>query len=73
MNCSECNYSCDRNTFGYSAYGISADCNLTCMYDVKREMYVNGGMTCKHFAEKGTPIDWSVKRKREYLVERAAQ
>lgn len=73
MNCSECKYSCNREINNYSHYGISADCNLICMYDIKREIYVSGRMVCKHFCEKGTPINWNEKRRREYPVERAAQ
>ena len=69
MNCSECNYACKRGT--HSMYGMSADCDLVCTFDTKKDMYVNRHKVCKHFKEKGSPIDWSVKRRREYSVEEA--
>ena len=67
-NCSSCKYSCERDWGNYSPYGMSADCDLTCMYDSKTEMYVNNKMICKHYdTSKGW--DWSKRRKREYPIE----
>lgn len=71
MNCSECKYSCKRNHDNdwRSENSISADCDLTCAYDIKTDMYVNDKMVCKHFSNEGK-IDWNKRHKREYPIER---
>lgn len=69
-SCDGCKYSCEREWRNYSQYGMSADCDMTCSYDTKTEVYVSKYMVCGHFEEKGTPINWSERRKRTYPVEK---